>query len=166
MTKPSPNEIPDFVPSGLADLLRARTEGEGPMGTVPRIHFSEDYPSEFVVLMTMLVQQAISKVSHKHFILLLQMIATVLTQSFKEMLENALNSSESPPRRSVGLISHLATALGIVEFVVDRLVETYSRAFGVRLTPEVSAEFLESLGITRAEYDAWLKRNDYRGSRP
>lgn len=152
-------EIPDFIPPDLADILRARAGEDGlvPVPGIPAINFSEESPSEMSLLLAMILHNAGTKPEHKQFVLLLQMVVSVLSNSYQELLEKAAKESGPARVHTTAIISHLATSMAIVEFIVDRVADCYKSMFGLKFEPKASAAFLTSLGLSPDDFATWVE---------
>lgn len=157
--EPSPSGgIPDFIPAGLSEFLRAKTgdSGERLIAGIPQVHFSDDDPSELALLVAMFINNAKRKPDHDHLFLLLEMIAKILSESYCYILARIATHPERDTHSAV-VAATMATSMAIIQKVAAEMSEIYRDLFKAGFKPAVSAQFLSDMGVSPDEFQSWVE---------
>lgn len=152
-------DIPDSIPSNIADLLEQKLREGVPFPNLPRPSFSREHHGELALLMVAIAANSSGpKPEPIHYAALANSLVVAMHEGHKRMLERAVADKARPE-----VVANLAQTLAVVamaRFTMEQLMEFFRESFGPGSRSEqVSDQFLEALDIQRPHFNAWFDAN-------
>lgn len=149
-------DIPDAIPANIADLFEQRVREGAPLPGLPRPDFSDNHHAELALLMVALVGNASgSKPAPMHYAALATGLVVAMHESHKRMLDRAIEEKADP--EIIANLGQILAVISMCRFTIEQTMEFLRRVVPPAPRGErVSDQFLSSLGLERAQFDAWL----------